>query len=180
MKKFQSISLLVAATALAACSQQSEYSYRNIVPYEHGALAEHKILPVPVAKPAPMTLAMTADEFLPVPTDKPFILTQLNEPEEQEAPQNFADAKNTVSDEQLGKVRGAFAPNASQANLNLLEGIASHNSVLNSVTGENRISAGSFQGTSGLVNVIQNTGNNTVIQSATIVNLTFGSSSGAQ
>jgi len=45
-----------------------------------------------------------------------------------------------------------------------------HNIVESSVTGGNTVSNGSFAGASGLATVIQNSGNNVIIQNATIVN----------
>ena len=45
-----------------------------------------------------------------------------------------------------------------------------HNTVESSVTGSNTVSNGAFAGASGLATVIQNSGNNVIIQNATIVN----------
>jgi hypothetical protein len=45
--------------------------------------------------------------------------------------------------------------------------------VIGGITGNNIIGNGSISNTSGLVNVIQNSGNNVVIQSSTTVNMTF-------
>lgn len=80
---------------------------------------------------------------------------------------------NPVNDSILGESRGSWSPdflslsNASQ-NAN-----SSGNVVNGGVTGSNQISTGSFSNTQGLVNVIQNSGNNVVIQSSTIVNMTM-------
>ena len=52
-----------------------------------------------------------------------------------------------------------------------LKGVVSDNKVTNSTTGSNVISDGAFAGSSGLSTVIQNTGNNVLIQNATIVNV---------
>jgi len=43
----------------------------------------------------------------------------------------------------------------------------------NVTTGANRISGGSFAGSSGISSVIQNTGNNVIIQDSTQVNITM-------
>jgi hypothetical protein len=43
----------------------------------------------------------------------------------------------------------------------------------NITTGANRISGGSFAGSSGISSVIQNTGNNVIIQDSTLVNITM-------
>jgi hypothetical protein len=45
-----------------------------------------------------------------------------------------------------------------------------HNIVESSVTGSNTVSNGAFAGASGFATVIQNSGNNVIIQDATIVN----------
>jgi len=52
-----------------------------------------------------------------------------------------------------------------------LKGIVSDNQAYNLTTGNNAIAEGSFAGASGLPTVIQNTGNNVLIQNATIVNV---------
>ncbi len=54
-----------------------------------------------------------------------------------------------------------------------MTGISSDNLALNTVNGNNILSPGAFAGSSGVSSVIQNTGNNVVIQSATVVNLTL-------
>jgi hypothetical protein len=52
-----------------------------------------------------------------------------------------------------------------------LKGVVSDNQVTNATTGTNVISDGAFTGSAGLSTVIQNSGNNVLIQSATIVNV---------
>jgi hypothetical protein len=52
-----------------------------------------------------------------------------------------------------------------------LKGVVSDNRAVNVVTGNNIISDGAFQGTTGLPMVVQNSGNNVLIQNATIVNV---------
>ncbi|WP_449428694.1 hypothetical protein [Rhodanobacter umsongensis] len=54
-----------------------------------------------------------------------------------------------------------------------LNGTVSNNSASHLVTGSNAISGDSFSGAAGLPMVIQNTGNNVLIQNATIVNVQF-------
>ncbi|WP_255367238.1 hypothetical protein [Dyella sp. OK004] len=54
-----------------------------------------------------------------------------------------------------------------------LNGTVSNNDADHVVTGFNSISAGSFAGASGVPMVIQNTGNNVLIQNATIINVQF-------
>jgi hypothetical protein len=52
-----------------------------------------------------------------------------------------------------------------------LKGVVSDNKAVNVSTGNNVIADGSFAGTAGLPMVVQNTGNNVLIQNATIVNV---------
>ena len=54
-----------------------------------------------------------------------------------------------------------------------LNGTVSNNSADHVMTGANAINSGSFSGAAGLPMVIQNTGNNVLIQNATIVNVQF-------
>ena len=54
-----------------------------------------------------------------------------------------------------------------------LDGTVSNNHADHVISGSNAISAGSFQGASGVPMVIQNTGNNVLIQNATIINVQF-------
>jgi hypothetical protein len=52
-----------------------------------------------------------------------------------------------------------------------LQGVVADNRVSDAVTGSNRITQGAFNGAAGLPVVIQNSGNNVLIQNATIINL---------
>jgi hypothetical protein len=52
-----------------------------------------------------------------------------------------------------------------------LRGVVSDNQAINVTTGTNLISDGAFSGAAGMPMVIQNSGNNVLIQSATIVNV---------
>ncbi|CAE6913722.1 carbon storage regulator [Vibrio alginolyticus] len=54
-----------------------------------------------------------------------------------------------------------------------IHGYSSGNVANNTVSGNNVLSPGAFADSSGLSNVIQNTGNNVLIQSSTVVNLTL-------
>ncbi len=54
-----------------------------------------------------------------------------------------------------------------------IHGYSSGNVANNTVSGNNVLSPGAFAESSGLSNVIQNTGNNVLIQSSTVVNLTL-------
>ena len=53
-----------------------------------------------------------------------------------------------------------------------LNGVVSGNTAIDTVTGHNTINGEAFSGAAGFVSSIQNTGNNVLIQSSTIVNVT--------
>ena len=102
----------------------------------------------------------------------PFAAVHADDPAAQQA-ESTMEVTATATDAELDSSRGAFLPNS--INLNDVQQTATddHNVVIGGTTGSNIIN-GSFINTQGLVNVIQNSGNNVVIQSSTIVNLTFG------
>lgn len=54
-----------------------------------------------------------------------------------------------------------------------VDGDVTDNTAQNVVTGANNIQGGSFDNASGVLSVVQNTGANVLIQSATIVNVQF-------
>lgn len=54
-----------------------------------------------------------------------------------------------------------------------LEAVLTDNSTSNSVTGSNTIDEGSFHEASGIFSIIQNTGNNVIIQDSTIITVTI-------
>lgn len=80
-----------------------------------------------------------------------------------------ASARKPVTVETLARQRGG-ADYKTLVNLNDVRGSVDHNVATNVVTGNNSISA-SFAGAMGLPIVIQNSGNNVLIQNATIVNV---------
>ncbi|MFK2919801.1 hypothetical protein ISS97_21250 [Dyella koreensis] len=70
-------------------------------------------------------------------------------------------------------VLGGMSGGADVSEQMTLNGTVSNNDADHVVTGFNSISAGSFAGASGVPMVIQNTGNNVLIQNATIINVQF-------
>ncbi|MGF1909465.1 carbon storage regulator [Vibrio kasasachensis] len=54
-----------------------------------------------------------------------------------------------------------------------VNGLSQGNVATNTINGNNHIGAGALASTSGVTNVIQNTGNNVLIQNSTVVNLTL-------
>lgn len=73
-----------------------------------------------------------------------------------------------VSDQILAQHRGGHALSFNEQNVgaNLFE-----NQAYNNVTGSNQASGHAFAGTSGVPTLIQNSGNNVIIQNATILNV---------
>jgi len=78
---------------------------------------------------------------------------------------------NIIVDNELEQNRGAGASDV--FNLSNLSATLSNNSASNTTSGNNNISSGALAGVNGIASVIQNSGNNVVIQSSTIVNVTF-------
>jgi hypothetical protein len=58
-------------------------------------------------------------------------------------------------------------------NNNHLEAILTDNDASNNITGNNIIDRGSFNEASGVFSIIQNTGNNVIIQDSTIITVTI-------
>ena len=67
----------------------------------------------------------------------------------------------------LAKKRGG----ADVVNEMQLKGVVADNRAINVTTGNNLITEGAFAGTSGVPLVVQNSGNNVLIQNATIINV---------
>lgn len=74
-----------------------------------------------------------------------------------------------LADEQLDHLRGR----QTVFNSNDVDGQLYNNEALSNVTGSNFVTDGSFAGMSGFSTVIQNSGNNVLIQNATVLNLQF-------
>ncbi|WP_237173099.1 hypothetical protein [Paracandidimonas lactea] len=73
-----------------------------------------------------------------------------------------------VSDTELSQYRGARDITFNQQNT---EGYLYNNQATNTVSGHNQVSGEAFSGMNGFSTVIQNSGNNVIIQSSTIVNV---------
>lgn len=109
-------------------------------------------LPAPEVTAAQEDILEIADAFTPIPASY----------------EGFGEA---VSGEELGEVRGTFAPD--QGILGLLDAINANNNSTGSVTGNNVVSSAALTNNSGLVSIVQNSGNNVIIQNATLVNLSL-------
>jgi|TARA_Y100000588_G_scaffold31460_2_gene30757 hypothetical protein len=91
-----------------------------------------------------------------------------------------AHAENiTLSDESVSLETMNEARGGQNVELDLVyaesdvDGISSDNVATNTVSGNNILSPGAFADSSGISSVIQNTGNNVLIQNSTVVNLTL-------
>lgn len=88
--------------------------------------------------------------------------------------EDIALSDETVSLEAMNEARGG-----KNVELDLfyaesdVDGISSDNVATNTVSGNNILSPGAFADSSGISSVIQNTGNNVLIQNSTVVNLTL-------
>ena len=74
---------------------------------------------------------------------------------------------------QLESQRGGTDTGPVTINANMLNAKLFNNKATDNVTGTNTIAGGAFAGASGLPIVIQNSGNNVIIQSGTVLNLTM-------
>ena len=77
-----------------------------------------------------------------------------------------------VASARLDAQRGGTDLGPVTINTNMLNAKLFDNSATGNVTGNNIITEGSFAGASGLPTVIQNSGNNVIIQNGTVLNLT--------
>ena len=78
-----------------------------------------------------------------------------------------------VPSAQLDVQRGGTDPGPVTINANMLNATLYDNAATDNVTGHNTIASGAFAGSSGLATVIQNSGNNVIIQNGTVLNLTL-------
>ncbi|WGY46161.1 carbon storage regulator [Vibrio sp. ABG19] len=82
---------------------------------------------------------------------------------------------NELSDAVLGNSRGGqyYIDIENVSASSDIYGTSTGNTANNSVTGNNIMTAGALAGSSGINSVIQNSGNNVLIQNSTVVNLTL-------
>lgn len=86
---------------------------------------------------------------------------------------SFFENADIVENESLSEMRGA-ALGAEVLGVSIFDATSTNNTITGQVSsGSNVISSGSFSGSQGLSSVIQNSGNNVIIQSATIVNFSM-------
>lgn len=75
--------------------------------------------------------------------------------------------------DELAEARGTEGVDITTLNTMNVKATLTNNTATNNVTGTNIIDTSAFTGASGMFSVIQNTGNNVVIQDSTIVNVTI-------
>ena len=78
-----------------------------------------------------------------------------------------------ISIAQLESQRGGTDTGPVTINANFLNAKLNNNAAIDNVTGNNTINGNAFAGAAGLPIVIQNSGNNVIIQSGTVLNLTM-------
>ncbi len=100
-----------------------------------------------------------------------FAHAEQNSPAENESQVAMADG--SLTDNELGGYRGAKGFDAGDLQVSSIfqGGNVQNNKVTGGITGNNRIGERAFEGASGLTNVIQNSGNNVLIQNSTVINL---------
>ncbi|MEJ2480723.1 MAG: hypothetical protein P8Y78_11245 [Acidihalobacter sp.] len=74
----------------------------------------------------------------------------------------------TVSKNTLALSRGGYAL---QINHNQLDARLYDNQAIGNITGSNSVSDSAFSGMSGFATIVQNSGNNVIVQNATILNV---------
>jgi len=77
---------------------------------------------------------------------------------------------STLSEEELETQRGGQAISINETTMGA---VMQDNTLTSSITGANTISGDAFTGANGFVTVIQNSGNQVIIQDSTIINLTL-------
>ena len=82
----------------------------------------------------------------------------------------FGTAAKAVASNRLDDVRGGAELVVNDMRLH---GTVADNAAINTLSGSNIVSDGAFSNASGLPTVIQNSGNNVLIQNATILNVQF-------
>ncbi|MBO4122372.1 hypothetical protein J5T34_16730 [Cupriavidus gilardii] len=97
--------------------------------------------------------------------------TQAQTPTQTQARTVLAGFGKPVGTDALADIRGGAEVVVNDMRL---AGVVADNTANRVITGSNAISDGAFANASGLPTVIQNTGANTLIQNATILNVRFG------
>lgn len=121
----------------------------------------------------PASQAAASTEYQAVTPAEPMntILSETATPRAADAPSMLAGLGDAVAEDKLEAIRGGAEVVVNDMRL---DGAVANNTANRVITGSNAISDGAFANASGLPTVIQNTGANTLIQNATILNVRFG------
>ena len=87
--------------------------------------------------------------------------------------QSLSSWGDPIPTAQLEAQRGGTDAGPVTINANFLNAKLNNNAAIDNVTGNNTINGNAFAGAAGLPIVIQNSGNNVIIQSGTVLNLTM-------
>ncbi|MGF1615159.1 MAG: hypothetical protein ACFCVA_14965 [Gammaproteobacteria bacterium] len=82
-------------------------------------------------------------------------------------------ATGLVADSELSTQRGRYRPDIVQLSAQELDAVLTDNSAMATINGPNTVSSQAFANSQGHLSVIQNSGNNVIIQDTTIYNITF-------
>lgn len=83
------------------------------------------------------------------------------------------DSALLVSEKELSNERGRYKPAVAQVSTQDVEAVLDNNTTLNTSNGDNTVANQAFTNAQGHLSVIQNSGNNVIIQDTTIYNITF-------
>ena len=78
-----------------------------------------------------------------------------------------------VSEDELSAQRGRYKPELVHLSSQELDAVLEDNTVIGTENGNNTVASQAFTNAQGHVSIIQNSGNNVIIQDTTIYNITF-------
>jgi hypothetical protein len=90
-----------------------------------------------------------------------------------DAPGHDAALGSGLAGDALDALRGGSDDRTVTTNISDVDGKVDGNTAINSITGANLVDGGAFGNSAGLSTVIQNSGNNVLIQNSTVVSVQF-------
>jgi hypothetical protein len=132
------------------------------------AIAALNLLALPAqAQALPDSLPLVAIDVpvLPLDADASADATASATPDETFGP--------TVASDALDAMRGGTDNKTITTNVSDVDGTVDGNTAINAITGGNLMDGGAFGNAAGLSTVIQNSGNNVLIQNSTVVSVQF-------
>lgn len=88
-------------------------------------------------------------------------------------PKSTIAATGLVSETELSTQRGRYRPDIVQLSAQELDAVLTDNRAIATINGPNTVASQAFANSQGHLSVIQNSGNNVIIQDTTIYNITF-------